>query len=31
MTVEDLCAQLGIDFVERDLQVYDVINAEEAM
>jgi branched-subunit amino acid aminotransferase/4-amino-4-deoxychorismate lyase len=31
MTVEDLCMQLGIDFVERDLQVYDVINAEEAM
>ena len=31
MTVVDLCMQLGIDFVERDLQVYDVINAEEAM
>lgn len=30
-TVSELCAELGIDFVERDLQVYDVINADEAM
>ncbi|MBT3343506.1 MAG: branched-chain amino acid aminotransferase [Gemmatimonadetes bacterium] len=30
-TVRELCADLGIDFAERDLQVYDVINADEAM
>ncbi|MEW6751466.1 MAG: aminotransferase class IV [Candidatus Latescibacterota bacterium] len=30
-TVSELCAQEGIPFVERDFQVYDVINADEAM
>ncbi|HVX14064.1 MAG TPA: aminotransferase class IV [Pirellulales bacterium] len=29
-TVIDLAAQLGIPFVERDIQVYHVINADEA-
>ena len=29
-TVADLCAELGIPYVERDFQVYDVINADEA-
>ncbi len=29
-TVKDLAAKLGIDFVERDLQVFNVINASEA-
>jgi len=28
--VSELCAELQIPFVERDLQVYDVINADEA-
>lgn len=30
-TVIDLCAELGIPFVERDLKVYDVMTADEAM
>lgn len=30
-TVVELCGELGIPFVERDFQVYDVINADEAM
>ncbi len=30
-TVRELCAELGIDYAEHDFQVYDVINAEEAM
>ena len=30
-TVADLCGELGIPFVERDFQVYDVVNADEAM
>jgi len=30
-TVADLCGELGIPFVERDYQVYDVVNADEAM
>jgi branched-chain amino acid aminotransferase len=30
-TVRDLCGKLGIPFVERDFQVYDIINADEAM
>lgn len=29
-TVADLCGELKIPFVERDFQVYDVMNAEEA-
>ena len=29
-TVAELCGELQIPFVERDLQVYDVINADEA-
>ena len=29
-TVIELCADLGIAFQERDLQVYDVVNADEA-
>ena len=29
-TAMDLCADLGIPFVERDLQVYHVVNADEA-
>lgn len=29
-TVMDICAQLNIRFEERDFQVYDVINADEA-
>ena len=29
-TVAELCGELGIPFVERDFQVYDVINADEA-
>jgi branched-chain amino acid aminotransferase len=28
--VRELCGELGIQFVERDLQTYDVINADEA-
>lgn len=31
MTVQDLCAELGIPFLTEDLQVHDVINADEAM
>ena len=30
-TVADLCGELGIPFVERDFQVYDVVNADEAI
>ncbi len=30
-TVRELCVELEIDFLERDFQVYDVINADEAM
>lgn len=30
-TVRDLCAELEIDYRESDFQVYDVINADEAM
>ncbi len=29
-TVMELCGELGISFVERDLQVHDVVNADEA-
>lgn len=29
-TVHELAAKLGIDFVERDFQVFNVVNAEEA-
>ena len=29
-TVAELCSTLGLVFEERDFQVYDVINAEEA-
>lgn len=29
-TVKELCQELGIPFVERDLQVFDVVNADEA-
>jgi len=29
--VMELCTQMGIPFVERDIQVHDVVNAEEAM
>lgn len=29
-TVADLCGELSVDFVERDFQVYDVVNADEA-
>ena len=29
-TVAELCGELGMPFVERDFQVYDVINADEA-
>lgn len=29
-TVAELCGELGIPFVERDFQVYDVVNADEA-
>jgi branched-chain amino acid aminotransferase len=29
-TVAELCDELGVTFVERDFQVYDVINATEA-
>jgi branched-subunit amino acid aminotransferase/4-amino-4-deoxychorismate lyase len=29
-TVRELCGELGIPFVEQDLQVHDVINADEA-
>ena len=29
-TVRELTAELGLDFVERDLQLYDVVNADEA-
>lgn len=29
--VIELCAKLGIPFVERDIQVHDVVNAEEAL
>ena len=28
--VKELCSELGIGFIERDLQVYDVVNADEA-
>ena len=31
MTVTDVCGTLGIPFIERDIQVYDVVNADEAM
>jgi len=30
-TVAELCAETGRPFVERDFQVYDVVNADEAM
>jgi branched-subunit amino acid aminotransferase/4-amino-4-deoxychorismate lyase len=30
-TIRDICAELGISFVEQDFQVYDVINADEAI
>ena len=30
-TVIELCARLGIPFVERDLQVHDAVNADEAL
>ena len=30
-TVAELCPELGLRFVERDFQVYDVVNADEAM
>jgi branched-chain amino acid aminotransferase len=30
-TVRELCAELEIEFLEHDFQVYDVINADEAM
>src|SRR5712691_7242585 len=30
-TVIELAAELGIDFVVRDIQVFDVVNADEAM
>jgi branched-chain amino acid aminotransferase len=30
-TVIELCGKLGIPFAERDFQVYDVVNADEAM
>ena len=30
-TVRDLCGELEIPYMERDFQVYDVINAEEAL
>ena len=29
--VKELCAELAIPFIERDLQVYHVVNADEAM
>ena len=29
-TVAELCGELGIPYVERDFQVYDVVNADEA-
>ena len=29
--VIELCAEMGIPFIERDLQVYDVVNADEAL
>ena len=29
--VRELCAELGIGFVERPLGVYDCLNAEEAL
>jgi branched-chain amino acid aminotransferase len=31
MTVMELCAELDIGFEEREIQVYDVFNADEAM
>ena len=31
VTVSELCEQLGFRFEERDFQVYDVINADEAL
>ena len=30
LTVRELAPQLGYDFVEKDLQPYDVVNADEA-
>ena len=30
MTVAEICRQEGLSFVERDFQVYDIINADEA-
>ena len=30
-TVRELCAEIEIEFLEHDFQVYDVINADEAM
>jgi branched-subunit amino acid aminotransferase/4-amino-4-deoxychorismate lyase len=30
-TVKELCAELDIPFIERDLQVFDVVNADEAL
>lgn len=30
-TVIELCDELGVPFIERDIQVYDVMNADEAM
>lgn len=31
MTIAELCIELGLEFEERDFQVYDVINADEAL
>ena len=31
LTVSELCRELGIPFEERDFQVYDVMNADEAL
>ena len=31
LTVSELCAELGIPFEQRDFQVYDVMNADEAL
>ena len=31
VTVAEICAELGIEFIERDFQVYDVVNADEAL
>ncbi len=31
LTVRELCAELGIGFEQKDFQVYDVVNADEAL